>query len=112
MPSLDVRTFDSADEALTDLELARAERVRLGDASVWRFTFEPGWRYTEHFEPQPCTAPHAGYIAQGRLHVQMEDGSSAEADPGSVVTIAPGHDAWTVGEEPCVLIDFAELVAR
>jgi hypothetical protein len=37
----------------------------------------------------------------------MDDGQEAEIAPGDFVTIAPGHDAWTVGSEPCVLLDLA-----
>ena len=61
--------------------------------SACRFVFEPGWRYTEHFEPQLCTAPHAAHVVSGTLHIAMMDG------PGSVVTIQPGQDASSVGNE-------------
>jgi hypothetical protein len=40
------------------------------------------------------------------MHVEMDDGTSADAAPGDLFNIAPGHDAWIVGDEPCVLIDF------
>jgi quercetin dioxygenase-like cupin family protein len=112
MGGLDVRTFDAPDESLTDLEKVHAARVDADGVTAWRFVFEPGWRYTEHFEPQRCTSPHVGYIAAGRLWVEMEDGTGAEAGPGSVVVIGPGHDAWTLGDESCVLIDFGESVPR
>jgi quercetin dioxygenase-like cupin family protein len=113
MAGLDVRTFDAPDEALLDLEKAQAQRVDVGGQSAWRFTFEPGWRYTEHFEKDLCTKLHAGYVASGRLRIAMEDGTEAEAESGSVVVIEPGHDAWTVGDEACIFIDFGEsLVDR
>ena len=99
------------DEVLSDLDRAHAQRVEVGGVSTWRFVFEPGWRYTEHFEPQLCTAPHAAYVVSGTLHIALEDRSEADAGPGSVVTIEPGHDAWTVGDEPCVLIDFGAALA-
>jgi quercetin dioxygenase-like cupin family protein len=112
MAGLDVRTFDAPDEALADLVRAHARRMDVGRHSVWEFIFEPGWRYTEHFEPELCTARHAGYVVSGRLRIAMDDGTEAEAGPGSVVVIEPGHDAWTVGDEACVFIDFAESPAR
>jgi quercetin dioxygenase-like cupin family protein len=111
MTGVDVRSFDAPDEELTDLDKVRAERMEVGGQHVWRFTFEPGWRYTEHFQPELCTSSHAAYVASGSLHIVMEDGTEAEAGPGSVVVIDPGHDAWTVGDEPCVLIDFGESLA-
>lgn len=110
MAGVDVRSFDASDDELT-FEKARADRIDVGGRSVWKCTFEPGWRYTEHYEPELCTAPHVAYVASGRLHIVMRDGTEAEAGPGSVVVIEPGHDAWTVGDESCVFIDFGESLA-
>ena len=112
MSGLEIKSFDAPDEDLAGLEKTQARRVDLGAVSAWRFVFAPGWRYTEHFEPQLCTAPHAGYVVAGRLHVMMEDGTEAEAGPGQIAMIDPGHDAWTVGDEPCVFIDFGESLAE
>lgn len=87
-------------------ERVRAEQAEIGGVEVWRFAFEPGWHYTKHVEPTMCSAPHVGYIERGTLHVVMDDGTEADVGPGSALVIAPGHDAWTVGDEECVLIDF------
>jgi len=38
--------------------------------------------------------------------VRMDDGTEAETGPGQAVLIAPGHDAWVIGDEPCVMVDF------
>ncbi len=111
MAGVEVRAFEAPDEELADLELVHAVRVNIAGRDVWRFTFEPGWHYTEHFRPELCDVPHVGYIAAGRLHVVMEDGTEAEAGPGQALVIAPGHDAWTVGDEACVFVDFAAAVA-
>ena len=110
MGGLDIKSFDAPDEDLAGLQKAQARRVDLGTVSAWRFVFEPGWRYTEHFEPALCQAPHAGYIVSGTLRIAMADGTEAEAGPGSIALIAPGHDAWTVGDEPCVFVDFGDAV--
>ena len=56
-----------------------------------------------------CAAAHVGFIVSGRLHVEMNDGTAADAGPGDLFEIAPGHDAWIVGDEPCVIIDFERL---
>ncbi len=111
MGGLDVGSFDAPSEELPDLQKAQARRLEVGGRSVWRFVFEPGWRYTEHVEPELCTAAHAAYVASGRLRIAMPDGTEAEAGPGAVVVIPPGHDAWTVGDEPCVFVDFGESLA-
>ncbi|WP_205745578.1 hypothetical protein [Egibacter rhizosphaerae] len=81
MSGVQVGTFEQPDETIP-VEKATAERINVSGVSVWRFVFEPGWRYTQHFEPDPCTAPHAAYIVSGTLHVAMDDGSTAEGGPG------------------------------
>jgi hypothetical protein len=42
----------------------------------------------------------------GRLYVTHEDGGEGDVQPGDVYRIAPGHDAWVVGDEPAVLVEF------
>jgi hypothetical protein len=88
------------------------EVVRLGGMPVLRSTHPPGWRWSEHTGPElgleRCPATHVGVITSGRLNVLEADGSSFEAGPGDVVAIRPGHDAWTVGDEPAVLVQFDE----
>jgi len=49
---------------------------------------------------------HKGYIVEGRLRIRMRDGSEAEVGPGDVFRVSPGHDAWVVGDEPVVALDF------
>jgi quercetin dioxygenase-like cupin family protein len=105
-------TFDAPEEVL-ECEKARMELVaRPVGVRVWRYTFEPGWRFTEHVDAARCPSPHVAYVASGTLGIEMDDGTRGEAHAGSVVVIEPGHDAWTVGDEPCVFIDFVENVAE
>ncbi|MFJ9518569.1 cupin domain-containing protein [Kitasatospora sp. NPDC101801] len=84
--------------------------VDMDGIAVGRATFEPGWRWSEHVKPiagtDSCQAPHAGYCVSGRITVRMDDGDEQEFGPGDVMTVAPGHDAWVVGDEPCVLLDW------
>jgi quercetin dioxygenase-like cupin family protein len=53
-----------------------------------------------------CQAGHTGYVVSGRMHLRMDDGTEREIGPGDAVRIEPGHDAWVVGNENCVMIDF------
>ena len=48
----------------------------------------------------------------GRLHVVQEDGSEAEIGPGDAYAIEPGHDAWVVGTEPYVGLEFESKTAE
>lgn len=82
----------------------------LDGMSVGRAVFEPGWRWSDHVRPiagtDTCQAAHAGYVLSGHLTVRMNDGTEENFDPGDVMVVAPGHDAWVVGDEPCIMIDW------
>jgi hypothetical protein len=86
--------------------------VTVGEMPVQRVSHAPGWRWSVHSSPDVGTArcpnTHVGVLISGRLHVEEGDGTSGEAGPGDLLVILPGHDAWTVGDEPAVLIQFDE----
>ena len=109
MAGLESQNFDTPDET-REFDKGRLAVITLGDATVGRATFEPGWRWSECVKPiagtDSCQAAHLGYVESGRMHVVMDDGTEADAGPGDLVNIAPGHDAWIVGDGPCVVIDF------
>jgi hypothetical protein len=111
MTRMAIKRFSAPDETRPFVDKGRLELIRLGDDLVGRGIFEPGWRWSKHVKPiagtASCEAAHAGYVLSGRMRVVMDDGQEAEIAPGDFVTIPPGHDAWTVGSEPCVILDFA-----
>ena len=84
--------------------------VTLGDRTFGRGVFEPGWRWSKHVKPiagtPSCQASHTGFILEGRMLVKMDDGAELEFGPGDAFYMPGGHDAWVVGDKPCVLIDF------
>src|ERR1700693_3160394 len=84
--------------------------LRSGGAEIARLTLQPGWRWSEHVKPLAgtdlCEAPHFQYHVQGVLHVVMGDGSEVDAQPGDVTAPPQGHDAWVVGDEPVVVVDW------
>jgi hypothetical protein len=110
MTRMAIKRFSAPDETRPFVDKGRLELIRLGDDLVGRGIFEPGWRWSKHVKPiagtASCEAAHAGYVLSGRMRVVMDDGQEAEIAPGDFVTIPPGHDAWTVGNEPCVILDF------
>jgi hypothetical protein len=109
MPGVEARDFTEPDEIRTPPK-TRVELVTVGDGQVGRYTFEPGWRWSECVKPvvgtDSCEVLHIGYVASGTLAVEHDDGSSGEATAGMVYRIAPGHDGWVVGHEPVVAIEF------
>jgi hypothetical protein len=83
--------------------------VTLGDFTLGRGVFEPGWRWSEDVKPiagtESCQTRHTGYCLSGTMTIRSDDGEEFTVQPGDVVLIEPGHDAWTTGEEACVLLD-------
>jgi quercetin dioxygenase-like cupin family protein len=108
--SLEAKNLSSPDETRPFADKGRAEVVNVGGTTIIRGTFEPGWRWSEHVKPlagtESCQAGHTGYVVAGRMHIRMDDGTEQEVGPGTAIRIEPGHDAWIVGNEPCVFIDF------
>ena len=113
MASMEVKRIDAPDETRPFVDKGHADVVEVGGHTVGHGVFEPGWRWSEHVKPiaqtDSCQVSHLCYCESGRMHVVMDDGSEGEVGPGDVVAIPPGHDAWTVGDEPCVLLDFGEF---
>jgi hypothetical protein len=103
------KTFHSPDEARS-FERGTVDLLDIGGSQIGRLTLQPGWRWSEHVKPiagtDLCEAPHFQYHAQGVLHIQMADGTEFDAKPGDVTALPHGHDAWVVGDEPVVVIDW------
>jgi hypothetical protein len=109
MATMTRKRFDAPDETRS-VEKAKIEIVDVGGAQAMRATFEPGWRWSECMKPvvgtESCQVAHLVYVVSGRMVTRMDDGSETEIGPGDVANIPPGHDAWIVGDEPFVGLDF------
>jgi quercetin dioxygenase-like cupin family protein len=115
MPKILKRRFEQAQDVRPFVDgKGQLAMLDLDGVAVGRATFEPGWRWSEHVKPiagtDSCEAPHAGYVLAGHMTVRMNDGTEENFDPGDVMMIEPGHDAWVVGEEPCMVIDWQGYV--
>ena len=115
MAGVEVRDFSSPDETRTP-DKTRIEVVRMGASSAARFTFEPGWRWSECVKPvagtESCQVRHVGVVETGRMGVRHEDGSEVEIEAGKAYVIEPGHDAWVVGDERVVAYEFEQRAAE
>jgi len=109
MAKLESKSLDQPDETRS-VDKGNVQIVELDGATVMRTTFEPGWRWSESVKPKigtdSCEVHHVGYVISGRMHIRMDDGQELEIGPGDVLQIPPGHDAWIVGDEPYVGLDF------
>jgi class 3 adenylate cyclase len=104
------KRFDRPDE-IRRVEKAHIELVELGELTIGRAIFEPGWRWSEHVKPivgtESCQVHHLGYVVSGQLHIEMTDGASMDVMGGDAFEIPPGHDAWVIGDEPWISVDWA-----
>ena len=113
MAGTEVKNFDSPDEVRQFEGKGKADVVNIAGQTVGRGTFEPGWRWSNNVKPiagtDSCQVSHLAYVISGRMGIRMDDGSEVEIGPGDVFAAPPGHDAWTVGDEPCVSVDFGQF---
>lgn len=107
-------SFDQPDETRKfEEDSGKLDIVSTDSGAIGRLTFQPGWQWSKHVKPiagtDSCQGSHVGYMVSGRLHVRMDGGEETEFGPGDVQVIDPGHDAWVVGDEPCVMIDWRSV---
>ena len=101
------KSFSRPDDHLTKGGV-EIDVVQLGDLKVKRASYPPGWRFSEHMSAPRCYDTHVGYAISGRIVAELSDGTKLEFGPGDVFMVPAGHDAYTVGDEPCVLVQFDE----
>jgi len=109
MAKMELKSF-IAPEEVRRFEKGRVELVKVNGALIGRAVFEPGWRWSTSVKPlaktDSCEAPHFQYHISGTLRIRMDDGTELDCKPGDVSYLPSGHDAWVVGNEPAVVVDF------
>lgn len=110
MGRIEARNLNSKPDETRRFDKGRLDVATMGEATIGRFTLEPGWKWSTSVKPvvktESCQQLHTGYIISGRMEARMDDGTEMEFGSGEAVMIQPGHDSWVVGNEPCVGIDF------
>lgn len=105
----EVKSFSKPDE-VRQFPKGRLELVKVGDTLIGRAILAPGWRWSTSVQPlaktKSCEAAHFQYHLTGTLRIRMDDGTEFDCKAGDVSLLPPGHDAWVVGEEEVVLVDF------
>ena len=113
MAKAETKGFGKPDE-VREFPNGRLELVKIGGATVGRATFQPGWKWSTSLQPlvktKSCEAPHFQYHVAGVIKVLMDDGSELECKAGDVSLLPSGHDAWVVGDQPAVVVDFQGMV--
>ena len=107
------KSFDKPDE-VREFPLGKLELIKIGNATVGKATFQPGWRWSTSVKPaaktKSCEAPHFQYHVSGTLRIQMDDGTTFDCKAGDVSNLPMGHDAWVIGNEPVVVVDFQGML--
>lgn len=105
----EIKSFKKADE-VREFPHGKLELVHVGGKEIGRATLQPGWKWSTSLKPiahtESCEAPHFQYHVSGVLKVKMDTGEEYELRAGDISMLKPGHDAWVVGNEPVVLVDF------
>ncbi len=113
MNGIEIKAFTSSDD-VRSFDKGKVELVNVDGRTVGRATLEPGWRWSQSVKPlaktESCLAPHFQYHVSGTLRVKMDDGTERDIKAGEVSMLGAGHDAWVVGNEPVVVIDFQGMV--
>ena len=113
MKKAETKSLNKPDEVRT-FPKGEVEIINIGGATIGRGTFEPGWKWSTSVQPiaktKSCEAPHFQYHLSGTLKIVMDDGKQFECKAGDVSLLPSGHDAWVVGNEPVVVIDFQGMV--
>jgi hypothetical protein len=113
MGKAELKSFGVPDE-VRDFPKGRLELIKIGGATIGRAVFEPGWRWATSVQPiaktSSCEAPHFQYHVAGVLRIRMDDGTELDCRPGDVSLLPSGHDAWVVGGEAAVVVDFQGMI--
>jgi len=109
----EVKNFGKPDE-VREFPKGKVELITIGGATIGKATFQPGWKWSESVQPlvktTSCEAPHFQYHVSGVLKIKMDDGTVLECKAGDVSLLPMGHDAWVVGNEPVVVVDFQGMI--
>jgi hypothetical protein len=101
-------------EEVRKFDKGKVELVNVAGATIGRATFEPGWKWSTCVKPiantNSCQAAHFGYQVSGTMMTRMDDGTEKPSKAGDVLNIPSGHDAWVVGNEAVVVLDFQGMV--
>ena len=109
MPDMETHNIGTPHETRRFQAHGHMDVVTLGEFTLGRGTFEPGWKWSEDVKPiagtESCMTRHTGVCLSGQMTVRSDDGSEVTVGAGDVFILEPGHDAWTVGDEDCVMFD-------
>ena len=109
MPNAQRKSLELPDEE-RPIPNGKVEIWHLGDFVIGRATFNPGWKWSVDVQPiagtEWCEYHHLGLMLEGQMHFVTSEGLEMELKAGHIYEILPQHDAWVVGDEPFVVVDW------
>ena len=113
MANMIKKNLNNSPDETRKFEKGKVDIASLEAVTIGRAELEPGWSWEKCVKPiaktNSCEAPHTQYVISGRMKVVMDDGTEEEFGPGDVGIVPPGHNAWVVGDEKCIAIDFTGM---
>lgn len=89
----------------------KKQTVNLDGVIVTRITYDVGAKWSKdvkvHVGTDSCILPHVAIVLSGVFRVQMDDGAVEDFSKNDIMMLPSGHDAWVVGDEPCVFVEFS-----
>ena len=108
------KNFANPDETISFPGITE-DLIEIAGMTVARSVQDPGWRWSTDMQPfvggEWCEARHIGVVISGHLGALLRDGRVLEFGPDDVYDIPPGHDGYTIGEEPAVMIEWSGMRA-
>jgi quercetin dioxygenase-like cupin family protein len=108
MTGVHVKNLAAPDATWTFLDESERAAVQFDRVAIGRGVYKPGWHWSQHVQPLSGkdSEEHIGYVISGRFRVRDAEGNEADVGPGEAFVVTAGHDAWVLGDEPCVALDF------
>lgn len=99
---------DNGEKPRDFIDGSHRDVVELPSMFVGKGIYRPGWRWSEHAGAQTGkpSESHIGYVLSGRMVIKSADGDEVTISPGEAFEVGPNNDAWVLGDEPCVALDF------
>ena len=108
MTDIIAKNFSDNAQPRIFLDGSKRTTIVLRTMIIGRGEYLPGWQWSKHAGAQTgkSSQAHIGFVLSGQMAVKVADGTRITVDPNQGFEAGPGHDAWVVGNEPCVALDF------
>lgn len=103
--------INDSDLSWTFLDGSRRKAVILDSVTIGKGEYLPGWKWSKHVGKitDKKSEAHIGYVISGEMMIRDSKGNEVKVGPGEAFEVKPDHDAWVIGNVPCIAIDFQNI---